>query len=71
MVRAINVSALLLYKKTAQKNPLEIEPKSKIFRKVGPATMILLGGVGDKYNLLDDVTEFFNVGEPQDQVTKK
>ena len=33
--------------------------------------MILLGGVADEYNLLDDVTEFFNVGGPQDQVTKK
>ena len=54
-----------------KKNPSQTEPNSKIFRKVGPATMILLGGVGDKYNLLDDVTELFNVGGPQDQVTKK
>ena len=66
MVRVINVSVLLLHNKTPQ-----IEPNSKIFHKVGPATMILLGGVGDEYNLLDDVTEFFNVGGPQDQVTKK
>ena len=68
MVRAINV---LHHKKTPQKNPPPIKPNSKIFRKVGHATMILLGGVGDKYNLLDDVTEFFNVGGPQDQVTEK
>ena len=68
MVRVINV---LHHKKTPQKNSPQIEPKSKIFPKVGPATMILVGGVGDKYNLLDDVTEFFNVGGPQDQVTKK
>ena len=71
MVRVINVLILLLNTKTPQKNPPQIEPKSKIFRKVGHATIILLGGVGDDYNLLDDVTEFFNVGGPQDQVTKK
>ena len=58
-------------KRTPHKDPPQIEPNSKIFLKVGPATMILVGGVGDKYNLLDDVTEFFNVGGPQDQVTKK
>ena len=71
MVRVINVSVLSPQKKNSSKESLQIEPKSKIFPKVGHATMILLGGVGDQYNLLDDVTEFFNVGGPQDQVTKK
>ena len=33
--------------------------------------MILTGGVGDEYNRLDDVTEYFNIGAPAEQVTKK
>ena len=39
--------------------------------QVGKDTMILIGGMGDKYNLLDDVTEYFNIGAPPQQVTVK
>ena len=39
--------------------------------QVGKDTMILTGGMGDEYNLLDDVTEFFNIGPPPQQVPVK
>ena len=44
---------------------------SYLYHQVGQDTMILTGGIGDEFNLLDDVTEFFNIGAPPQQVTVK
>jgi len=56
---------------TTEHFSLELPRYSHCSIRVGYGSMILTGGRGEEYNLLDDVTEFFNIGGPPEQVTVK